>query len=82
MSWTSLVATYAIVWWLTLFTTLPFGVRAAGTAEPGADPGAPEKPLMWIKVGATTVIAAVVTGVVWALVEHGVVDFRAAADRP
>lgn len=82
MSWTSLAATYAIVWWLALFTTLPFGVRAAGAAEPGADPGAPEKPLMWIKAGATTVIAAVVTGIVWALVEYGVVDFRAAAGRP
>ncbi len=82
MSWTGLAATYVIVWWLALFATLPFGVRASDTAEPGADPGAPEKPRMWIKAGATTVIAAVITGAVWALVEYGVIGIRAAAARP
>ena len=82
MSWTSLAATYVIVWWLVLFATLPFGVRASDAAEPGVEPGAPEKPRMWIKAGATTAIAAVITGVVWALVEHGVIDVRAAAGWP
>ena len=78
MSWTSLAATYAIVWWLVLFMTLPFGVRSPDTAEEGTEPGAPEKPRMWIKVGLTTVAAAAVTSVVWALFEFGLVDLRAA----
>ena len=82
MSWIGLAATYAIVWWLALFTMLPFGVRASDAAEPGVEPGAPEEPRMWIKAGATTVIAAVITGAVWALVEYGVIDVRAAAGWP
>lgn len=79
MSWTSLAATYAIVWWLVLFTTLPFGIRTPDATEEGMEPGAPEKPRMWIKAGATTIIAAVITGVVWTLFEHKIIDFRAAA---
>ena len=51
MSWTSLAATYAIVWWLVLFTTLPFGIRTPDATEEGMEPGAPEKPHMWIKAG-------------------------------
>ncbi len=80
MSWTSLVATYAIVWWLVLFTTLPFGIRTPDTAEEGMEPGAPEKPRMWIKVAVTTVATTLITGVVWALFEFDFVDFRATTD--
>lgn len=78
MSWTSLVATYAIVWWLVLFTTLPFGVRTPDETEDGMEPGAPEKPRMWVKAGITTVIAAVITAGIWALFKYKVIDFRAA----
>tara|TARA_A100001037_G_scaffold301303_1_gene330506 strand:- start:16048 stop:16293 length:246 start_codon:yes stop_codon:yes gene_type:complete len=79
MSWTSLVATYAIVWWLVLFTTLPFGVKASESPEAGMEPGAPEKPRMWIKAGITTVVAAVITAGIWALIEYQIIDFRTAA---
>jgi predicted secreted protein len=79
MSWTSLVATYAIVWWLVLFTTLPFGVKKPDVTEEGMEPGAPEHPRMWIKAGITTVIAAVITAGIWALIEFKVINFRAAA---
>ena len=79
MSWISLVATYAIVWWLVLFTTLPFGVKKPDRTEEGMEPGAPEHPRMWIKAGITTVTAAVITAGIWALIEYKVVDFRAAA---
>ena len=79
MSWTIIVATYAIVWWLVLFTTLPFGVKTSDTPEEGMEPGAPENPRMWIKAGVTTVLAAVITAGIWALFEYNVIDFRAAA---
>ena len=78
MSWTSLVATYAIVWWLVLITTLPFGVKAPDFPEVGMEPGAPDKPRMWIKAGATTVIAAVITSGIWVLIKYQIIDFRAA----
>ena len=37
-------AIYFVLWWLTLFLTLPFGVRSQhedGVGAPGTDPGAP-----------------------------------------
>jgi predicted secreted protein len=37
-------AIYFVLWWLTLFLTLPFGVRSQhedGASAPGTDPGAP-----------------------------------------
>ena len=76
MSWTSIFATYAIVWWLVLFTTLPFGVRALDVVEKCMEPGAPEKPRMWFKAGITTVIAALITAAIYSAIEYGIVDFR------
>ncbi len=38
------VAIYFVLWWVTLFLTLPFGVRSQHEedgAAPGTDPGAP-----------------------------------------
>jgi len=64
---------------LVLFTILPFGVNTPTSPETGMEPGAPEKPHMWLKVGVTTVIAAVITAGIWALIKYQVVDFRAAA---
>lgn len=40
----SAIAVYFIIWWVTLFTVLPFGVKSqleAGEISPGSDPGAP-----------------------------------------
>jgi predicted secreted protein len=44
MSIGSFIALYFIIWWLTLFAVLPFGVRSqqeAGETVTGSDPGAP-----------------------------------------
>jgi predicted secreted protein len=44
MSIGSIIALYFIIWWLTLFMVLPFGVRSqqeAGETVAGSDPGAP-----------------------------------------
>ena len=58
-------AIFLIVWWTVLFAVLPFGVRGQAeedSVEPGTEPGAPVLDLMWKKVGITTAVAAVVTG--------------------
>jgi len=37
-------AIYFVLWWVTLFVTLPFGIRSQheeGGGPPGTDPGAP-----------------------------------------
>lgn len=61
----SAIAIYFIIWWLTLFVVLPFGVRSqveAGDVHPGSEPGAPAVPHLARKLVATTVLAAVFFG--------------------
>ncbi|MDJ0929693.1 DUF1467 family protein [Breoghania sp.] len=69
MGFVAWLAIYFVVWWVTLFAVLPFGVRSQEEAgdeiEPGSMPGAPSRPLMLRKVIATTVVAALVTGCVY-----------------
>jgi predicted secreted protein len=62
------LAIYATIWWIVLFAVLPLGVRSAeeaGEERPeGADPGAPVAPRLARKAAITTVIAAIIFGVV------------------
>lgn len=71
MPWLSIVAIYLVVWSLCLFVVLPFGVRSqheAGEVVRGSERGAPALPLLWRKVLITTVLAAVVTALLfWGL---------------
>lgn len=57
------LAIYFVVWWITLFLTLPFGVRSQhedGEGAPGTDPGAPVATGMGRKLIWTTLISAVI----------------------
>jgi predicted secreted protein len=59
----TLFAIYFVLWWVTLFVTLPFGVRSQheeGGGAPGTDPGAPIAALMGRKLIWTTIISAVI----------------------
>lgn len=62
MSLTTAIAIYFLIWWITLFAVLPFGVRAQDEAErpPGTDPGAPAIPHILLKLLATTIVAGIV----------------------
>ncbi len=75
MKITSMIAVYFVIWWVTLFLTLPFGVKNAGEAgvavEEGHEPGAPMQHLMWIKAGVTTVLAGVIFACVYYAVTQG-----------
>jgi predicted secreted protein len=56
-------AIYFVIWWISLFLTLPFGVRSQhedGGGPPGTDPGAPIATGMGRKLIWTTVISAVI----------------------
>ncbi|MEP6828551.1 MAG: DUF1467 family protein [Aestuariivirga sp.] len=65
----SMIAIYFVIWWITLFAVLPFGVRNAQEAgvavEEGHDAGAPMFHGLWRKAAVNTVIAAVVFAVVY-----------------
>ena len=57
------LAIYFVLWWVTLFLTLPFGVRSQhedGEGAPGTDPGAPIVTHMGRKLIWTTVISAII----------------------
>jgi len=59
-------AIYFVFWWITLFLTLPFGVRSqheGDEAAPGTDPGAPIASQMGRKLIWTTVLSAVLFGI-------------------
>jgi predicted secreted protein len=55
------LAVYFVIWWITLFLTLPFGVRSQhehGESAEGTDPGAPVLARMGRKLIWTTIISA------------------------
>ena len=59
-------AIYFVIWWITLFLTLPFGVRSQhedGGGPAGTDPGAPIVTRMGRKLIWTTVISALIFAV-------------------
>ena len=61
-------AIYFVMWWVTLFLTLPFGVRSQhedGEGPAGTDPGAPIVPGLGRKLVWTTVISAVIFALSW-----------------
>jgi predicted secreted protein len=74
------IVVFVVLWWVIFFTMLPIGVRThddEGTqGEPGHADSAPIKPLMWRKVLATTLIAAVVWGGYYWLQGSGLITLR------
>lgn len=68
MSLTLGLAVYFICWWLTLFMVLPFGVKTqkeSGKIVPGSAESAPEKPNLFKKMLATTLIASIFFGIIY-----------------
>ena len=74
MGLTSGLAIYFIIWWLVLFTVLPWGAKSHYEAdsefEPGTAPSAPVKPRMGMKFAITTVIATVVFAMVYSIMAY------------
>ena len=76
MSWISGIATYVVTWWVVLFAILPFGVKPVDRPEPGMAPSAPERPRLWLKAAATTLVAAVLWAVFYAVVRFDLINLR------
>ncbi len=72
-------AIYGIVWFLTLFMVLPFGVvsqEEAGDVVPGSARSAPVRPRMLRKILITTLVSAMFyLGVYWLLTSGALADF-------
>jgi predicted secreted protein len=78
MQTTTVIAIYFLIWWLSLFAVLPFGIRSQhegdGFAE-GTDPGAPIAARIGWKLLWTTIVATIVFGILAGVYEYGLVDF-------
>ena len=66
MSIYTAIAIYFVVWWISLFLVMPFGVRSQhedGEIAQGSDPGAPILPRLAAKLVWTTIVAGVIFAV-------------------
>jgi predicted secreted protein len=57
------LATFFLIWWITLFAVLPWGVRSqheGGEMAPGTDPGAPIRFRLGWKLLWTTLVASMI----------------------
>jgi predicted secreted protein len=78
MSVTTAIAIYFLIWWLTLFAVLPFGVRSqheGGDMVPGSDPGAPIVPRLLWKLFWTTIVSGVIFGILYVVYVNKLITF-------
>lgn len=70
------LALYFVIWWITLFAVLPFGIHSqeeAGDVVAGTEPGAPVLPGLLKKAIVTSLIAAVIfAGVLYIWVTYDI----------
>jgi predicted secreted protein len=71
------VAVYIIIWWLVIFLVLPWGVQTVSAEDVarGHAPSAPRRPRIGLKAAVTTLVAAVLWLIVYAVIESGVISF-------
>ena len=73
-------ALYFLIWWIVLFAVLPIGVRSQyeeGSVVPGSEGAAPHAPMLLKKVVITTVVAAIVFGIVHLFVVERIIPLDA-----
>ena len=74
-----MIALYFIIWWVMLFTVLPFGVRTqseAGEIIPGTPGSAPVEFRLLRVVVITTIVSAIVFALLWAVLRWGLIDIE------
>ena len=70
------IVVYLITWWVVLFMVLPLGVRTPDAPAAGHAPSAPARPRIRHKFLLTTIIAAVIWVVIYAIIEAELISFR------
>ena len=85
MSLSLSISLYIMIWWMTLFAVLPFGVRTqgeAGEVVPGTPASAPVKPRIVKAFLINTVVATLVFALVWATLNYDWLGFYATPPNP
>lgn len=72
MQYASILAVFFVVWWLSFVAVLPIGTRShhetGADIVAGGDPGAPLMPRLGFKLILATIVALVMTGLLfWGL---------------
>ena len=72
------IAVFVVIWWLTLFMVLPWGVTRVQQEDllPGEDPGAPAKPKLLKKFIITTLISLLFFFIFYMVYVSGMISFR------
>jgi predicted secreted protein len=76
MSWFVGIAMYIVIWWLAIFAVLPWGVKPAQKGDLAHAAGAPANPRLWLKIGMTSIVAAVLWLITYAIIRFGLIDLR------
>jgi predicted secreted protein len=71
----TVISGYIVVWWIVLFTVLPWGAKPSEHPGVGHATSAPENPRLVLKAIVTTIIAAIVWGAFLAAIEYGLINF-------
>jgi len=69
MDWFTGTIVFLLIWWVAIFCVLPFGLRRDET-------GKPERVYIGRTVLITTVITALLWGVMYLLIDSGIISFR------
>ena len=83
MPFGSFIAIFFVVWWIVLFAVLPFGMRTQeeeGEVVLGTSPSAPANPHLVRTAIITTIVAAIVTFLIWVLFGHLGIGVKEIAD--
>lgn len=78
MNWFTGILVYIIVWWLVLFTVLPWGAHPPKQPETGHADSAPERPRLVLKAIITSVIAAIIWVFIYFALENAWISLRPA----
>lgn len=70
------IVSFIIMWWLVLFTVLPWGVQRNANPAIGEDQGAPARARIWFKAAVTTGLTIVLWGALFVAIEMDVFSFR------
>lgn len=76
MNWFVGIASYVVIWWITIFAVLPWGITPAEENDPGHAAGAPANPRLLLKAAITSVVAGLLWCIVYWMVTSGAISLR------
>ena len=69
------VVVFVMIWWVVLFTILPWGVYPEAQPLPGCAIEAPAKPQLKLKLWVTTLISLFIWFIVWWIIDADIIHF-------